>query len=155
MALTVRDVVFPDGRPVYVPWWHTKTGVIVRWVLFLVFFVLVLGYVIGGYYHAKKRIQKGLQPLAYHRCLISRRAYQPNYTTPWPQQQYGYYPPQQNGYQNAYPMNEMPLPAYDPNRPPVYSGPPGGSKVDPAQNRVDTHRMPESNPAPAYAPAGR
>lgn len=49
-------------------------------------------------------------------------------------------------------MNDMPLPAYDPNRPPKYSGPEGGSKVDPMQSSQNTNRVPESNPAPAYMP---
>ncbi|KHN96799.1 Chitin synthesis regulation, Congo red resistance, RCR protein [Metarhizium album ARSEF 1941] len=152
MAVAARDVISENGDTFYVPWWHTKTGIIVRWVIFLVIFALILGYLIGGYYHARARIRKGLQPLAYHRCLVSRRSYQPTYPQQWPQYQFAYYPPQQTGHQNVYPMNDMPLPAYDPNRPPMYSGPPGGSKIDPLQNRTATHRVPESNPAPEYAP---
>lgn len=44
-----------------------QTGIIVRWVIFLVIFALIMGYIIGGYLHAKARLRKGLQPLAYHR----------------------------------------------------------------------------------------
>ncbi|OAQ66868.1 ubiquitin-protein ligase Sel1/Ubx2 [Pochonia chlamydosporia 170] len=150
MALAAREIICVDGDCGYVSWWHTKTGYIVRWVIFLVIFVLIFGYLIGGYYHARRRLRKGLEPLAYHRCLVSRRSYRPTYQEQWPQNQY--YAPQQSGYQ-GYPMNDMPLPAYDPNRPPQYSGPPeGGSKVDPSQNRMSTHRAPERNPAPEYAP---
>ncbi|KAG8409001.1 ERAD-associated protein [Metarhizium acridum] len=71
MAVAARDVIYTNGDYIYVPWWHTKTGIIVRWVIFLVIFVLIMGYLIGGYYHAKARIRKGLEPLAYHRCLVS------------------------------------------------------------------------------------
>ena len=34
-----------------------------------------------------------------------------------------------------YGMHSMPPPVYDPARPPVYDGPPVGSKVDPIQGR--------------------
>lgn len=44
-----------------------QTGVIVRWVVFLVAFVAIMAFVLGGYYHAKSRIRRGLPPLAYHR----------------------------------------------------------------------------------------
>ncbi|KAK2593200.1 ERAD-associated protein [Conoideocrella luteorostrata] len=159
MAVARRDddIICGNGYCYYDSWWHSKTGIIVRWVIFLVIFALIMGYVIGGYLHAKRRIRKGLPPMAYHRCLVSRRSYAPStyQQQQWPQNGGGYYyqQPQQSGFQNAYPMNDMPLPAYDPNRPPVYSGPPdGGSKVDPLQNRASTHRMPESNPAPQYMP---
>ncbi|GJN70455.1 hypothetical protein PLICBS_004513 [Purpureocillium lilacinum] len=115
-----------------------------------------MGYILGGYWHAKRRLRKGLQPLAYHRCLVSRRAYQPpQYQASWPQQGGGgggYYQP------DAYHMGNMAPPVYDPNRPPMYPGQPagppeGGSKVDPSQWRTEpTRRAPESNPAPDYAP---
>ncbi|PNY28597.1 Uncharacterized protein TCAP_01487 [Tolypocladium capitatum] len=158
MALNTRDEVIPDGwvrdGDWIVPWWHSKasTGVIVRWAIFLAIFVLIMGYIIGGYYHAQSRLRKGLPPLAYHRCLVGRRARQPQHQNDWPQDTYGYYQP------NAYQMNNMPPPpVYDPSRPPVYSSPPdGGSKVDPSQWRSEPTRRPaEENPAPAYtAPAG-
>ncbi|GAO16272.1 hypothetical protein UVI_02016640 [Ustilaginoidea virens] len=97
----------------------------IRWILFFVVLLSVVLYVFGGYLHAQRRVRKGLRPLAYHR----------------------------SGYQQAYPMNDMPLPAYDPNSPPVYPGPPeGGSKVDPSQSRPPTHRAPADHPAPAYTP---
>lgn len=130
-----------------VPWWHSKTGIIVRWVVFLVLFVLIMGYIIGGYLHARARIKKGLRPLAYHRCLVSRRERQPQYHNEWTQGAYGQYQP------NAYMMANMaPPPVYDPNRPPVYTVPPeGGSKVGLSQwGNEPTHRPPEVNPAPGY-----
>ncbi|PHH78923.1 hypothetical protein CDD82_2751 [Ophiocordyceps australis] len=104
-------------------------------------------YLIVGHMHARSRLKKGLPPLAYHRCLVGRKAQQPQYQNGWPQggQNYGYY---QAG---GYPMGNMPPPpTYDPSRPPMYSGPPdGGSKVDPWQA---TNRPAEANPAPSYYP---
>ncbi|KAG5977401.1 hypothetical protein E4U55_006844 [Claviceps digitariae] len=157
MAMDKRDIYCVDGE-CYYSWWHSQTGIIVRWVVFFVILALILLYILGGTLHARRRMRKGLEPLAYHRCLVRRRfrAPPPNQQQ-WPvnQQQAGYYnqQPQQSGHQPAYPMNDMPLPAYDPNRPPVYSGPPeGGSKVDPSQNRAPTQRQPETNGAPEYAP---
>ncbi|POR38982.1 Uncharacterized protein TPAR_00818 [Tolypocladium paradoxum] len=148
MALEARDDNIPDGwvreGDLLVPWWHSRTGFIVRWVIFLVIFVLIMGYIIGGYYHAKSRLRKGLPLLAYHRCLVSRRARQPQYQNGWPQGNYGYYQ------RNAYQMNDMPPPpVYDPSRPPMYAD--GGSKVDPSQWKSEPTRRPaEENPAPAY-----
>lgn len=126
----------------------------IRWILFFVVLLSVVLYVFGGYLHAQRRVRKGLRPLAYHRCLVSRRSYAPaREENQWPSQGPCHYPPQQSGYQQAYPMNDMPLPAYDPNSPPVYPGPPeGGSKVDPSQSRPPTHRAPADHPAPAYTP---
>ncbi|KAG5991413.1 hypothetical protein E4U54_003893 [Claviceps lovelessii] len=103
-------------------------------------------------------IPENIRPQVTSHCLVRRRFRAPPADQQWPnsQQQYGgyyYQQPQQSGYQPAYPMNDMPLPAYDPNRPPVYSGPPeGGSKVDPSQNRAPAQRPPEANAAPDYAP---
>ncbi|KND91278.1 hypothetical protein TOPH_04059, partial [Tolypocladium ophioglossoides CBS 100239] len=151
MVLKTRDGDVPDGwvrdGDWIVPWWH-GTGVIVGWVLFAIF-ALIMGYIIGGYYHAQSRLRKGLPLLAYHKCLVSRRAPQPQYQDGWPQNNYGYYQ------RNAYQMNDMPPPpVYDPSRPPMYPGPPdGGSKVDPSQWRGEPTRRPaEENPAPAYTP---
>lgn len=157
MAVNDGNLYCTDGV-CYTSWWHSKTGTIVRWVLFFAIFGTITLYVLVGYLHAKRRLRKGLRPLAYHRCLVSRRSYGPPVNQHWPNGQpfrvYCYQQPQQSGYyQPAYPMNDMPLPAYDPNRPPVYSGPPeGGSKVDPSQNTTPGNRGPESNPAPTYAP---
>ncbi|KAG5920676.1 hypothetical protein E4U61_007612 [Claviceps capensis] len=158
MPVGIRDVYCVDGD-CYYSWWNTQTGTIVRWVIFFLLLSLVLLYVVGGTLHAKKRIRNGQEPLAYHRFLVKRHFREPPANQQWPNgQQQGYYyfqqQPQQSGFQQpAYPMNDMPLPAYDPNRPPVYSGPPeGGSKVDPSQNRAPTQRAQESNEAPEYAP---
>lgn len=48
-----------------------QEGLIVKWAVFLGLMVLITLYITIGYIHAKKRIRKGLVPLAYHRvsCL--------------------------------------------------------------------------------------
>lgn len=57
-------VVTADGR--IIPWWYTKTGLIVKWSLFLAFVVFMFALLLA-YWHAKKRMRKGLAPLRYHR----------------------------------------------------------------------------------------
>lgn len=44
-----------------------QEGLIVKWAVFLGLMVLITLYITIGYIHAKKRIRKGLVPLAYHR----------------------------------------------------------------------------------------
>ncbi|KAK7430229.1 hypothetical protein QQZ08_003204 [Neonectria magnoliae] len=132
-------VIDDDG----VSWWYSDTGVIVKWVVFISISVIFLAWIVGGYLHAKSRLKKGLPLLAYHRCLVSRRTraqYDPGYQ--YPQASYhqaGYHQP---GYPmhpppNGQQMYSMPPPVYDPDRPPVYEPPAGGTKVDPAQARRD------------------
>lgn len=55
-----------------------------------------------------------------------------------------------------YGMHPMPPPVYDPSRPPVYDGPPAGSKIDPVQDRQGQGEgaAPEYTP-PAGPPPGR
>ncbi|KAF7560916.1 hypothetical protein G7046_g3232 [Stylonectria norvegica] len=135
-----------------VPWWHSDTGVIVKWTIFITITVLFLTWVIGGYLHAKSRIKKGLPPLRYHRCFISRRVLaqvDPSYAYAHPT----YVIPQQ---QNGYAMYSMPPPVYDPTRPPMYQAPEGSSKIDPSQGRMDPTRQPwGTQAAPEYeAPPG-
>jgi len=146
------EVVFDDGNESF--WW-TREGQIVRWSIFFGIFFLFLAYMVGGYYHAKRRINKGLPPLAYHRWLLSRRQrarYDPNYRNP-------------SVYYNTYPdggqygMHPMPPPMYDPSQPPppTYQPPAGGTKIDPSQWRAEPTRRPATSgePSPAYeAPPG-
>lgn len=44
-----------------------QEGLIIKWAVFLGLMVLITLYITIGYIHAKKRIRKGLKPLAYHR----------------------------------------------------------------------------------------
>ncbi|KAK4170197.1 hypothetical protein QBC43DRAFT_1689 [Cladorrhinum sp. PSN259] len=121
---------FIDEDSCYVPFWDTKTGIIVKWSLFLGFLVFFGLYLLIGHIHAKKRIQKGLPPLAYHRFLVPRATLarvDPRYR--FPQASVRPYAP--NG--QAYDMYNMPPPpVYDPSapRPPMYEPPAGATKVD-------------------------
>lgn len=155
--LATRQFVEDDGfvDDGYVPFWYTRTGIIVKWSLFLGLVVLVSAYLIIGRIHAQKRIARGLPPLAYHRFLVPRgqlASVDPRYAYPAPAGFTTYRPPQ-----NEYGMYPMPPPVYDPNapRPPMYYGPPAqdvGTKVDPDQSRG--HQRPTATEEEYEAPAG-
>lgn len=51
-----------------------QTGQIVRWSVFFGIFFLLLAYMLLGYWHAKRRINKGLAPLRYHRVRFLHSA---------------------------------------------------------------------------------
>ncbi|KAK2625592.1 hypothetical protein QTJ16_004904 [Diplocarpon rosae] len=137
--------------------WWTREGQIVRWFLFFGMLFLFLAYMIGGYIHAKKRINKGLAPLAYHRWLLSRRdraRYDPMYQNP--SVYYNTYPQQNNSQYGMYPV---PPPVYNhADLPPTYQPPAGATKIDPSQWRAEPTRRPADTigePSPAYeAPPG-
>ncbi|KAI0474627.1 hypothetical protein F4859DRAFT_74530 [Xylaria cf. heliscus] len=143
-ALARRQYVQRDDGE-YVWFWYTTTGIIIKYVLFFTFLAVILGWVVGGRMHAKRRLRKGLKPLSYHAWLLSRQEraqVDPAYAySQGPNVVYGVYRPVyggNNGNPGAgdyYGMHSMPPPVYDPARPPVYDGPPVGSKVDPVQDR--------------------
>ncbi|KAK7744086.1 hypothetical protein SLS53_003604 [Cytospora paraplurivora] len=162
-----NDFTYDDDT--IVPFWYTSTGHIVRWVIFLCILVLFLAYVLGGYIHAKKRMRKGLPPLAYHRWLVPRHELarvDPRYALP-PQHpmyaaaaanntNYHYRPGYQNQYDPSYNMQSNmppPPPMYDPNapRPPMYEAPQGGTKMAPNQ---EYEAPPGPPPPPAVAATG-
>ncbi|KAI0505797.1 hypothetical protein F5B22DRAFT_491893 [Xylaria bambusicola] len=162
-ALARRQYVETDDG--YVWFWYTTAGVIIKYTIFFAFLLLLVGWVIGGRVHAKRRLRKGLKPLRYHAWLLSRyeRAQvDPAYAYP----QATYRPVYGNnsggggGGADYYGMHSMPPPVYDPTRPPVYDGPPVGSKVDPVQDRqgqqapMQTQGVDEYTP-PAGPPPGR
>jgi len=136
-ALNLRQLIGQEGgndggddNDFQVPFWYTSTGQAVRWAIFggivLVFFL----FFILAYWHARRRMNKGLAPLAYHRWLLSRELraqYDPAYRNP-AVNYYAYRPEQ-------YAMHPYPPPVYDPNaaQPPSYQPPAGGTKVDPSQ----------------------
>lgn len=149
-SITTGTTTFDDDGDV--PFWWTRTGIIVKWSIFLAIVVGFMLWLVLGYMHAKRRINKGLKPLAYHRCLVGRAELarvDPAYA--YPQATYTNYPPPGAGY---YGMQPMPPPVYDPNRPPQYPGGPappppmGGSKVDPEQGAGD-YAPPPGPPPPA------
>jgi hypothetical protein len=127
---------------------------------------LVISYGIFGYWHAKRRVARGLPPLAYHRVcslfeyppfrtntlqwLLSRRQraqFDPRYRDAVPGDSYS---------SDQYGMHAYPPPVYDPNSapPPKYQPPEGASKVDPTQRRAEASSTPVAagEPSPAYAP---
>ena len=137
---------------------------IAKWSIFFGLLFLFFGFIILGRWHAMKRINKGLRPMAYHRVrdfqhhsrvmanktqwLLNRRQkalYDPSYRQP--QVFYAAHPPAQ------YNMYAMPPPVYDPNSapPPGYQPPPGGPgghKIDPSQARPM-----EGEASPSYVEA--
>ncbi|KAI0434936.1 hypothetical protein F5Y09DRAFT_156074 [Xylaria sp. FL1042] len=154
LALARRQYIERDDSD-YVWFWYTTPGVIIKYTIFFAFLLLVVGWVVGGRVHAKRRLRKGLKPLRYHAWLLSRyeRAQvDPDYA--YPQPVYGVYRPvygnNAGGGADYYGMHPMPPPVYDPTRPPVYEGPPVGSKVDPVQEREG--RAQSQTGAGEYAP---
>ncbi|KAF3762199.1 hypothetical protein M406DRAFT_341467 [Cryphonectria parasitica EP155] len=138
MQVRATDVpegfVEENGR--LVPFWYSRTGLIIKWSVFLGLIVILAVYSTVGYMHAKRRIRKGLPPLAYHRWLISRAELarvDPRYA--YPQSSYTTYRPDYQGqYYNMQPNMPPPPPMYDPaGRPPIYDGPVGGTKTAPSQ----------------------
>jgi hypothetical protein len=123
---------------------HAQDGYGVRYAIIALIFIAIAILLFGAYFHAQRRIRKGLPPLAYHRWLISRRRYR---ATPFAQNNYAYYQQQDPAYppQQGYPMQNMgnhgaaefqpPPPAYGNwEAPPVYQPPQGASKVAANQN---------------------
>ncbi|TQV98579.1 chitin synthesis regulation, resistance to congo red domain-containing protein [Cordyceps javanica] len=146
---------FVDDDFGYNGFWYSTAGYAIRWSLFGLFVLIILLWVVGGYFHAKHLMKKGLPLKSYHSCFFPRqpRMQQAGWYRPYNAYPYG---PQQDGYN----MNYMPPPpTYDANRPPEYQqGPPAGaSKVDPSQwSGQPTNRPAESSTtgagvAPEYA----
>lgn len=156
-AATATSTHIPDGwvcdnEGRCSPFWYSKTGYIVKWSVFLGLFTLFGLYLILGYTHAKKRMRKGLPPLAYHRWLVSRSELarvDPRYA--YPQSSYNNYRPDYYNMQNNMPM---PPPVYDPNaaRPPVYDDPQGATKTAPSQWGQQPTYRPADQQADDYAP---
>nr|POE49405.1 hypothetical protein CFP56_50322 [Quercus suber] len=114
-------------------WWWSPAGFTVRYIIVAVVFGALLLFFVGGYYHANRRVRKGLAPLPYHRWMVQRRVWgnEPRYN------QYAQYParfasqgPEQG---QTYRMEGYapPPPAYNSELapPPAYQPPQGGSKV--------------------------
>lgn len=56
-----------------VGWWYSNEAFIIKWVVVAAIFAFFLIFVVGGYFHARYRMKKGLRPLRYQRYLISRQ----------------------------------------------------------------------------------
>lgn len=65
--LYYRDVrrlsITPRGSPTD----PLQTGYIVKWIVFFVLVGIMLLWIVGGYFHAQRRMKRGLPPMAYHR----------------------------------------------------------------------------------------
>lgn len=99
----------------------------VRYAIVGLLFAALLLFFVGGWFHARRRLRKGLPPLAYHRWMVSRYYYrQPHDAEAPPQRQLR--PVQQTYRMEHY---EPPPPAYNQSEvpPPVYQPPEGASKV--------------------------
>jgi hypothetical protein len=48
-----------------------QTGQIIRWSIFWGVLILFVAYMAIGYWHARRRLNRGLRPLAYHRVSPS------------------------------------------------------------------------------------
>nr|OQO04088.1 hypothetical protein B0A51_18464 [Rachicladosporium sp. CCFEE 5018] len=134
----------------YDDWWWSPAGMAVRYAIITLIFALLVGYFLGGYLHAKRRVSKGLPPLAYHRWMVNRRT--SRYAAP--SQQWYSQPYYQNGGNQGYNAGSYgmqgfapPPPAYEGHvaPPPVYQPPQGGSKVAADQNYVPVQRAGESS----------
>ncbi|KAH6619712.1 hypothetical protein B0J18DRAFT_252294 [Chaetomium sp. MPI-SDFR-AT-0129] len=149
---TLTEDGFIDENSCYVPFWSTRTGIIVKWSLFLGIIVFLSLYLLLGYMHAQKRLKKGLLPLRYHRFLVSRAQLaqvDPRYR-PQPSNMYPYTPEQ-----HYYNMHAMPPPMYDPTapRPPMYEPPAGATKAGPHQQAPDAPQAQhQSGQGSDYAP---
>ncbi|KAH0144935.1 hypothetical protein KCU67_g12868, partial [Aureobasidium melanogenum] len=147
LLLSERDCDYPDDPNCNddYDWWWSGTGYGVRYAIIALIFIGIALLLFGAYFHAQRRIRKGLPPLAYHRWLVSRRRYR---ATPFRQNNYTYYqqdpayPPQQghpmqnmNGAYHGPAEFQPPPPAYGNwDAPPVYQPPQGASKVAANQN---------------------
>jgi hypothetical protein len=49
---------------------YEQKGIIIKWIIFGVFFGVFMLWFVGGYIHAKQRLKKGLPLLGYHRVRI-------------------------------------------------------------------------------------
>lgn len=141
----------------------------VRYAIVGSLFALALLYFVGGYFHALRRLRKGLPPLRYHRWMVQRRLYMMNAMNNGQNNNNGsggyynsgaaYYGPpgsQQPG-QGGYQMENYPPPppAYNPQEvpPPTYQPPEGASKV-----LADQHyhvRAVDGEEGEGAGPAGR
>lgn len=114
-------------------WYYSPTAVTVKWVVLAALIFLLFIFLAGAYYHARRRMTRGLPPMAYHRWMIPRRRYvEPEPQTWQTHNQFSFYHHQDNGYS----LHPVPPPAYNPNLapPPVYQPPAGASKVDSSQH---------------------
>ena len=71
-VLIERDINdgWDDDRDYY--WGYSPTAAIIKWTIVGVIVILICLWLIGGYFHAQRRMKKGLPPLLYHRVRSSQ-----------------------------------------------------------------------------------
>lgn len=147
-------------------WWYSPSAYAIKWAVIAGILVAFFLFFILGYLHARRRMRKGLPPLAYHRWLVPRQQ-RMAFAQRYPQHAHhlSYYPAQQAPYGHgpAYAMGAYgpPPPAYhEPEYVPAYTpeAPKGPNKVDPDQNYVPPTGPPPTTaelavPSPAGGPS--
>ncbi|KAK3714643.1 hypothetical protein LTR37_007623 [Vermiconidia calcicola] len=122
-------------------WWWTPAGMATRYAIVAILFAFILFFFVGGYYHARSRVNNGQQLLPYHRWMVRRSYYQPAQPRyPFRQDQYN----QQSYGMEGYPP---PPPAYSNEEapPPVYQPPQGATKAMADQSFGGTNRIGEGS----------
>jgi len=125
---------------------RVQTAFIIKWVITGLVVLGLLLFFVGGYFHAQRRMKKGLPPLRYHKWMVPRR------------QRERFFPPSQRVYYHQAPYGHgpaMPLQNYGPPPPaygehdyvPPYAPPQGGSKVNPDQSYEHNQQSGPSQPA--------
>lgn len=56
-----------EGGSCSVADWQLQKAEIVKWAIVAGVFVIFFIWFVAGYYHAKRRVKKGLKPLPYHK----------------------------------------------------------------------------------------
>ncbi|KAI8939923.1 hypothetical protein NX059_003651 [Plenodomus lindquistii] len=142
--------------------WYTDKGIIIKWVILTLFFLVFFGWFVGGYIHAKQRLRKGLPLLAYHRFLVSYSTRRRHGQAGPPQNHFTFYQTQ-NPYQPnpAYAQRQdgawaEPPPLYqNTDAPPQYYPPPGATKMNPNQGQPNHVELPQYGvPGGASGPQG-
>ena len=68
----MSPVIFPRQDPEFVEdghrsWWYSQTASIVKWSILAGIVLFFMAWFLGGYWHARMRIRKGLPLMKYHR----------------------------------------------------------------------------------------
>ncbi|MCJ1444213.1 MAG: hypothetical protein MMC23_004714 [Stictis urceolatum] len=145
----MSPVIFPRQDPEFVEdghrsWWYSQTASIVKWSILAGIVLFFMAWFLGGYWHARMRIRKGLPLMKYHRFLV------PDHQKQKPpsalQNEFSFYRVENEGYQMDHMQPPPPPPGYDPNAPmpPSYQPPEGATKLDPNQS----YDVPPPGPPP-------
>ncbi|KAK5092194.1 hypothetical protein LTR70_005849 [Exophiala xenobiotica] len=130
-------------------WWgYSETAYVIKWVITAVVLVALVLFFVGGYFHARMRMKKGLPPLRYHRWLVPRRQREQYF----PSQSRVNYHHAPYGHGQAVPLHNYgpPPPAYgEQDYVPPYAPPQGASKVNPDQSYDHNQQSGPSQPPPA------